>query len=167
MQATEALELAREVLPSPYTEPERDFVLAVTRFETRWGAGWKGAGAGSHNWGAVVEFTPGQGFFQTDRYYRQYPTDADGLRDAGRTILKGNVRRAVAAGDGAAAVAAMKENRYFEAPLALYASKVAENYAALLKETGRARLLSFQGGFPWLLASAAAVGAFVAWRAWG
>lgn len=155
----EALQIADRALPGA-TRGQKHFVLAVTRFETHYGDGWKIPEAvGSNNWGAVQDpkCTEGRSFKHTDHHadgtpytacFATYPTPDAGLRHAASIILKQNVVDALKRGDGAAAVAAMKVNRYFEANEALYRSKVADNYAAFIEQTGEPVALSFSGVLP-------------------
>jgi hypothetical protein len=160
MNDAEAKAFADDVL-SAYTAKERLFVRVITRGETYYGQGWKDNGDApgdpktSNNWGAVQYFGDGDDWFAyTDSHsdgekyaarFRVYPTPEAGLLDAARTILKPNVRAALASGSGSAAVAAMKANRYFELTLPLYQTAAARNYGAIVTSTGETGL-SFSGG---------------------
>lgn len=137
------------------TEAEVQFLLAVSRFETSYGDGWKGAGAGSNNMGAVTARPDQPHFEATDTHadgkpftsrFKTYPSKEAGLLDMALELLKPNVRAALRAGDGDAAVAAQKANGYFEAPLALYQSKVRDAHAKLLAGAGVVSALKFGAG---------------------
>ena len=153
----QALALTIAIFAGDYTNAEQQFARAVARFETFYGRGWKGAGEGSHNWGAVQAGPGWSGpfFVQTDTHengekyqarFRVYPNDTEGARDAARILLKPNVREALRRGDGLAAVEAQRANGYFEAPLPLYQAKIRENYARMIAATGEEPLLSFDEG---------------------
>lgn len=140
MRDLEARDLTAATLPAA-TQAERQFVQAVTRFETSNGDGWKEPCDTSNNHGAVTAL-PGQPFCEyqdTDaagnpitQRFRMYDSDAAGLADAARTILKTNVRAALKRGDARRAVYAMHENGYFVAPPERYAANVAKHYDAML-----------------------------------
>lgn len=124
--------------PSIRTENELRFVQAVTRGESYYGQAWKeGRGKGSHNWGAVKEFGSGPFFLHDDetpnQHFKIYDTDSEGAEDAAHFILRDNVRNALADNDWRAAVAAMKENRYFTLPLEQYQSSI---YDSLISSGG-------------------------------
>src|SRR6185295_808036 len=135
------------------SEAEQQFVLAVCRHETSYSTGWKaGEGAGSNNWGAITAH-PGQPHFdhvdshadgtKFVSHFAVYPSPFHGLTDAALTILKPNVRAALARGDGAAAVQAMHDNHYFEASVPSYVEAMKRNYAALVKGANLTPALSF------------------------
>lgn len=153
--AAQALQIAENALPGA-PRGALHLALAVTRFETGWGSGWPDDGTGAHgsnNWGAVHATEPPY-FAHKDKHadgseyialFKMYPTPEAGFSDAAHIMLKPNVEALAAAGDGQAAVEAMRANGYYEAPAALYAKKVKENYAAFLAATGEPALLSFDG----------------------
>jgi hypothetical protein len=125
-------------------EAELQFTLAVFRLETGYSTAWPiGAGAGSNNWGAVQEPNLKKPHFDhVDKHadgteyvahFKVYPSPFHGMTDGARQILKPNVRAALATGDGDAAVAAMRANGYFEAPLRSYQAAVKRNHAALVR----------------------------------
>jgi hypothetical protein len=142
------------LLGQGYSEAEIQFALTVCRLETGYSTRWKpGQGAGSNNWGAVQEPDPSKPHFEhvdthadgskyTGRF-KVYPSMFHGLSDAARTILKPNVRAAVARGDGSGAVEAMRANKYFEAPVDRYIAAMKRNYPKLVQGAGLQPLLSF------------------------
>lgn len=136
-------------------EAEQQFTLAVCRHETGYGTGWPlGAGAGSNNWGAITAKVDQPHFDHEDSHadgtkfvshFKTYPSPFHGLTDAAQTILKPNVRAALARGDGAGAVQAMHDNRYFEASVPSYIEAMKRNYAALVKGANLTPALNFDG----------------------
>lgn len=148
---------AKATLTPIANEAEQQFVLAVCRGETGYSTAWKiGEGAGSNNWGAIQEPDPAKPHFdhidhhgdgtQYVARFKVYPSPFHGLTDAARTILKPNVRAALARGDGDGAVAAMRVNKYFEAPLARYVEAVKRNHAALVRGARLQPAVTFGGG---------------------
>ena len=112
--------IGRELAPG-----ELIYCLAVASLETSYGQAWKGAGAGSNNWGAV-QARPGEPSFpHSDSYsdgrryeqaFRTYPTPADGAADVVRHVLKHRPQVAAALGPGATvwrASLAMRRTTYF------------------------------------------------------
>jgi len=159
---------AKATLTPIASEAEQQFVLAVCRGETSYSTAWKiGEGAGSNNWGAVQEPDPSKPHFEhVDHHadgtkytarFKVYPSPFHGLTDAAKTILKPNVRAALAAGDGDGAVAAMRVNKYFEAPLGKYVDAVKANHAALVRGAGIQPAITFgsSGNIGLLLVAAA------------
>lgn len=175
----QALAIIRRALPS-LTPAEAHFVWAVTRLETGWGTGWKDNALGqlSHNWGAVTAPT-GQGFTYNDPIYQGeyrgagkdtqpvlterihtfkiYPSDEAGAADAGRIMLKPNVREALSRNDAYTAIGLMRQNGYFEASVDNYRTGVKRNYLAALPGTGEPESLQFtpsvSDGWLWLVAA--------------
>lgn len=87
----------KQALGREPTIAEAQLAQAVGSIESGYGKGWKGAGSGSHNWGAVQ--TKGPGFAYQDstptaqgqkKYvtnFKQYASDVDGAADMIRTIF--------------------------------------------------------------------------------
>lgn len=138
-------------------EAELQFALAVCRHETGYSTGWPvGAGAGSNNWGAITATLAQPHFDHVDTHkdgssfvshFKIYPSPFHGLVDAAQTILKPNVRAALARGDGAGAVEAMHDNRYFEASVPSYIAAVKRNHEALVKGAQLTPAFSFNASF--------------------
>jgi hypothetical protein len=154
MRDLEAVQLADRVLLDR-TAAERQFVRAVTRFETSYSDGWKKnhpTMANPHNWGSVtIAAGSPNGFRVTEAenggeqaWMRIYPSDEAGLADAAREMLRRpGVREALAGGDGAGAIRAMGVSRYFTADPELYIAGVQRHFAAMLGATGETALLRF------------------------
>lgn len=148
----EALAIATRALPLE-SRAALHFALAVSRRETHYGDGWDFAGHGSHNWGSIIELDASRPHFSHlnnradekpfESMFRVYPTDEAGFKDVAFVLLKPNVREAVAAGNGTAAVAAQRDNKYFSQDLAKYTAAVEANYGDFLRATSEPRLLSF------------------------
>lgn len=95
MPHEEARDLIRQTLPS--ADPhERLLVQIIGWLESNYGRGWKGAGVGSHNWGAITGSYKGDSFTYGDsrpnpddpdhpiKYetkFRKYPNHAEGIAD--------------------------------------------------------------------------------------
>jgi len=161
---SEARAFSLEVSPE-LTPAESQFARAVMGAETGFGGGWVGLAkklgvenpeqfANVNNFGAItsVRPTPETAFFMRDRWWRKYPDQATGWKDAVRTILKPNVRAAVNRGDGAAAVKAMGDNGYYIEPkvpkakqVAQYTTFIQNSHQHLLAATGEPSLLSWTG----------------------
>lgn len=161
--AAQALATLRRVLPRA-TEAELQFVAAVTKFESHWGDAWDGDGAGSNNWGAQQEPHPdlNPSFVHVDKHedgteyvghFKIFDKPEKGALSAALNILKPNVVEALRTGDAARAIAGMRANDYFEAPLKLYTAKISENYADVVSQAKARRLLSFDGPRQGVLAS--------------
>lgn len=147
------------------TPAESQFARSVMSAETSYAGGWvnlaKKLGvespeqyAGVNNFGAITapRPTPETAFFMRDRWWRKYGSPELGIKDAVRTILKPNVRKAVNAGDGAAAVRAMGANGYFIEPNIAKAKQVegyrkfiANSHLHVINGTGEPSLLRFDG----------------------
>lgn len=157
---------AKEIVDGlPGLEPiDSLFVRMVAFHETRYGRGWQGAGADSHNWGAITFAPKGEasescagGFAHEDsrfdakagkvvRYvtcFRSYQSDEAGAADVARVALKGNVREAIRTGRVSAGASAMHANRYFlgtkptvDENVADYTRALERAKAAILAETG-------------------------------
>ena len=174
MNDAAAYGLAKPLLLGSCSEAELHYLLTVSRLESGHGGAWKeGKGKGSNNMGAI-QVTPtmvaaGVPFFETvDTHedgkpyvgrFRVYASPHAGFIDLARVLLRPNVRAAIAAGDGNAAVAAQRSNGYFEAPLARYQQAMADHYARFLAGTGLQPELRFSstgnGGAGLLLLAAA------------
>lgn len=90
-----------QVIGREPTRPEAQCVQAIGALETQYGAGWRGAGVGSRNWGAIQcgASWPGDRFLYSDTHpnddgtsttyrahFRKYPTDEDGAADLVRVV---------------------------------------------------------------------------------
>ena len=164
MNSEQMRELIRAELPTA-TEAERQMVQLIAYTETGYAA-WVGPGEGSHNQGAIQGKGPAGSFETEDTHedgkkylarFKRYHTDAEAIRDLGATLLKPNVRAALASGDLSGAVAAMRRNGYFELRLDLYQERARANYQRLTNRLGWEPLL--RPGIPrwlWGVAIAAA-----------
>ena len=170
MNDAAAYALAKPLLLGSCSEAEIQFLLAVARGESNYGDSWKpGEGAGSNNWFGVQEpnFKTRAHFDHVDHdengkayvgHFKVYAAPQLAIIDGRQQVLKPNVRAAIAAGDGNAAVAAMRANGYFQLPLAKYQSAMRRNYTGLTKNLGLEPLLKFEGsdlGLLLLIAAAA------------
>jgi hypothetical protein len=150
------------------TPNESLFVRAVAWHETNYGMGWKtGEGAGSHNMGAITDPTPDELSFkhvdsrfdpkqgklvQYTTWFKGYVDDDAGFRDLERTVLKDNVKEALASGDVTGAVEGMYDNGYFkgvhpdrESNLADYQNAVSRALSAITGATGEAPIVPLGG----------------------
>jgi hypothetical protein len=145
---------AKATLTPIASEAELQFALAVFRLETGYSTAWPiGQGAGSNNWGADQEPNLSKPHFdhvdthadgtKYTAHFKVYPSPFHGMTGGANTILKPNVRAALKSGDGDGAVAAMRVNKYFEAPLDAYAAAVRRNHAALVRGAGIAPAVQF------------------------
>jgi hypothetical protein len=158
-----AYALAKPLLLGSCSEAEIQFLLSVGRLESGYGDNWKpGEGKGSNNWFAIQEpnFATRAHFDHVDTHadgskyvahFKVYPAPQLSILDGRQTVLKPNVRAALAAGDGNAAVAAMRANGYFEAPLSKYQSAMRAQHAAFIKATGLEPAVKFEGSDAGLL----------------
>lgn len=120
----------REVI---HTEPDENalrILMAVALHETTYGAGWKGAGAGSFNMGAIhaTKSWTGLTFPGTDtsptstggavayeQAFRAYPNAIEGWKDlVSMLMLKPATRSAAESGDPMQMARAMRAAKYYE-----------------------------------------------------
>ncbi len=138
------------------TLSELQGVQAVTRFEGGYGGGWKGAGVGSNNWGAVQcgHYAPcaagcfeyGDTHADGKKYrgcFRIYASPAEGAADVVRELYRRDgVPEGLRAGDATRIAERMRATGYFEAPADRYAKAIethAAEIAGNLGETLRVR----------------------------
>ncbi len=152
----EAFEL-RGITP---TLPELQVAQAIARFEGGYGGGWKDAGVGSNNWGAVQcgHTAPcGPGCFEYgDTHadgtgyrgcFRIYETPAKGAADFLRELYRREgVPEAMRAGDATRVAQRMRETGYFEAPAARYALAIENNAKDLAAQLGEPLKVRRGGG---------------------
>lgn len=116
-------------LPAVANSPTPEKLSLLTRgvawLESNYGAGWKGAGAGSHNWGAITGSYNGQSFrYEDSRWdaktnavvkyttsFRAYPDDRSGAEDLAR-LLASKYPAAIAAAPNWPAVSAAMYGYY-------------------------------------------------------
>lgn len=113
------------------TVNELRMLEAVALHETTFGAGWKGAGAGSFNMGAIQagKGWTGETFGWTDTHptatggatsydarFRKYATAVDGWKDLVRELYlrRSSVRRAAATGNPLTVAKAMRATGFYE-----------------------------------------------------
>lgn len=156
---------AQSIVDSHGLSPvESLFVRAVAWHETNYGMGWKtGEGAGSHNMGAITDPSPDELSFkhvdsrfdpkkgkvvEYTTWFKGYVDDDAGFRDLERTVLKDNVKEALASGDVSAAVEAMYDNNYYkgvhpdrESNIADYQNAVSRALSAITGATGEAPIV--------------------------
>jgi len=136
---------------------EAECCQAVGWLETRYGTAWKGAGAGSHNWGAVQSSRPPcdpiRSFQYTDSSprpdgssvtysicFRRYETDEEGAADMIKIMLRTPPERAAAAlGDLYALSAAMHAAKYYEGFGSTVTARIANHHRALSSAVERIR----------------------------
>jgi hypothetical protein len=148
--------IARSAAPS-MPENQRQYVLTVARGEGYYGKGWKGAGAGSNNWGAV-QGTGSAGSFQHGdthadgskytTHFKAYRTPEEGFLDMAKYVLKPNVVAALNRGHLRDAVYAQHDNHYFELAPEKYFAAVSANYAKITSAVGWPKLLADYGVTP-------------------
>jgi hypothetical protein len=106
----EADRILRRAVPG-ITDAESALVRTIAVLESQYGAGWSGAGVGSHNWGAIQaggtwtgdtfeakdsRWDPKTGKQETYvTTFRKYATDEDGARDLWSVLSSPRHRRAV------------------------------------------------------------------------
>lgn len=112
------------------TIPEVQLLQAVGQLETSYGEGWKGAGVGSNNMGAIIagHSWKGETFTYTDTYpdsngvnhsyqteFRKYPDEASGWEDLANIVYddRPSVLAAATAGDSYGFSAAMYQTGYY------------------------------------------------------
>ena len=118
----QARAILRQAAPDA-TELELDAVQGVAWVETNYGQGWKGAGVGSHNWGAIVCTRPTQDCFEHKdsnpegsyiARFRRYSSDLEGAKDVAREVLRrSGVKEAAASRDAYGIAKAMYETGYY------------------------------------------------------
>lgn len=132
------------------TRPERQCLQAIGALETGYGGGWKGAGAGSNNIGAITagKIWTGATFEYRDSRpdnqgnniwyvtkFRKYATPADGWADLARQVygskLRPHVLAAASAGDTHGFSAALYG--YYLGHGATVAERVAGHHRAVLR----------------------------------
>lgn len=124
-----------------------DLVHGLALFESNQGDGWKGAGAGSHNWGAVhagekPPCKPGH-FEQYDdgpSCFVTYPSDRAGAAGLVRVLWRMPHVRAYLAGGGIEPnrmAAEMKRDRYFTSDLAGYQQSLSAKVKRVREALGR------------------------------
>jgi hypothetical protein len=126
----DALEAFTEVVHARPSLNELRIVEAVALHETTFGAGWKGAGVGSNNMGAVHASSgwTGESFDATDteptstggattyaQAFRKYPSAVEGWKDLVRELYlrRSSVRKAAASGNPLSVAKAMYATKYF------------------------------------------------------
>jgi hypothetical protein len=149
----QAAELARAAFESVVhqspTLNELRILLAVALHETTFGAGWKGAGEGSNNEGAIQATASwtGDTFGATDTHptetggsisysqaFRKYATALEGWQDLVRVLYvqMSAVRRAAATGDPREVARAMRTAKYYQGHGATEAERIAGYEQALV-----------------------------------
>lgn len=142
-EAKEVLRRAAHARGIPLGPRALQLVQAVARLETRYGTGWggtcKGAGVGSHNWGAIQ----GPGFACVDTHedgtpyltsFRAYPSPESGaaalvtqlwsMRRVRRVLQEDSI-------DVVGMATAMRRSGYYEAPLERYVTAMRNNLREL------------------------------------
>ena len=119
----EARRILREAAPDA-TDAELDAVQGVAWIETQYGQGWKSAGVGSHNWGAIVCTRESQNCFEHKdsnpegsyiARFRIYESDLEGARDVAREVLRRmGVKEAAKAGSAYGVAEAMYHTGYYQ-----------------------------------------------------
>lgn len=186
---------AADAIPG-LTPAESAFMRSVGWHETDYGTGWGSTpppdgGAGSFNMGAITTTAPGPLDFkhvdsrndtgqvvQYTTWFKGYPSFQAGMQGLADTVLKPNVRAAIAANKDpqkafAAGVAAMYANHYFlgihprntdagnAANVQDYMTAVTKAFSAISENTGES--LAVAAG---LGAGAVTVLGLLAWGAW-
>jgi hypothetical protein len=120
----------RQSMGRAATLREAQFAQAVALGESSYGRGWKDAGVGSFNWGAVQAgrppCDPARSFPYGDTHeagqpyaacFRKYASDVDGAADFIRIMMKPNVLSAANGGSIEGVSSGMRANHYFELAL--------------------------------------------------
>jgi hypothetical protein len=129
------------------TLAELQAVQAIARFEGGYGGGWRGAGVGSNNWGAIQcgHYAPCKaGCFQNvdthasgEAYqgcFRIYATPAEGAAGLIHELYRREgVPEAMRAGDATRIADRMRATGYFEAPATKYALAIENNAADIAR----------------------------------
>lgn len=162
MNHAEAASLIRKTLPD-VGKRARLLVQIIGWLESNYGRGWKDAGVGSHNWGAIQGSYQGSSFPYSDsrpnpadpdnplRYettFRAYPNDEEGIADLW-SLLKRRYRKAVAkarSGSWGAVSQALYDGGYYEGThpdpavnVARHRRRVMDTYATLAPVYGESR----------------------------
>jgi hypothetical protein len=138
------------------TLPEAQILQGIGWLETQYGAGWHGAGAGSHNWGAIqsgrAPCNPATSFEYTDTSpnpdgtstpyricFRKYPDDDAGAADLARVAYqrRPTVLAAASAGDIMGASTALYDTTYYQGFGPTREARIANHYKALLAAVQR------------------------------
>lgn len=159
---TQALQYARDALARHYghqpTEGEVLHLAGVARLETSWGDGWKGAGKGSFNMGAIQcgSGWKGDRFSYVDTHpnadgtntpyridFRKYPTAEAGWDDLVKVVYvnrgRESVRVAAAANDTYRVSERLHATGYYEGFGATVKDRIQNHYRALSKHVAAAR----------------------------
>lgn len=155
---------------------EAQFGQAVARGESGYGRGWKDAGIGSHNWGAVQAGRPpcdpnrafpyGDTHADGSKYaacFRKYPDDVTGAADFLRIMFKPNVIAAANAGDIRGVSTAMRANRYFELALDKHVIALTRNLTAMTTALNEPMPTISSGGGAMLVLLALPIGSLIYW----
>jgi peptidoglycan hydrolase-like protein with peptidoglycan-binding domain len=142
-----------EVFHTTPTPGEVNHICAVSHIETAHGYGWKGAGKGSNNQGAVQKGSTWRGevFTYTDTtpipgtnnskpyvaYFRKYPTPLDGWIDLVRVGYsycgRGVVREAAKRDDTYAVSKLLHDTRYYEGFGPTVEDRIQRHYRSMSK----------------------------------
>lgn len=138
------------------SRPEAQALQGIGWLETNYAQGWKGAGKGSWNWGAIQRgkppCDPNTGFLYTDTHpnpdgssttysicFRKYATAEDGAQDLARVVYKSRPRvlQAATRGDLWGVSAELYASRYYEGFGSTSQERIANHHKALLAAVGR------------------------------
>ncbi|MEZ4447568.1 MAG: hypothetical protein R3B72_51305 [Polyangiaceae bacterium] len=150
-EARTVLEAAFAMRQRPHpTLGELQGVGAIARFEGGYGGAWTGAGADSHNWGAIQcshqapcspgcfehgdSHADGSGYRGCFRIYASHVAGAAALLH--ELYRRAGVPEALVAGDAAAVADRMRASGYFEAPSSAYASAIERHAAEIASSLG-------------------------------
>lgn len=151
---------------------EAQFAQAVARGESHYGRGWKDAGVGSHNWGAVqagrppcnpdTAFPYGDTHEDGEPYaacFRRYPSDVDGAAHFQAILWRANTRAEANAGNIDGFSKAMRANRYYELRQDLHTKALTRNLQVITQALGEPMPSgNVSGSGLLLLAGAAGIG---------
>lgn len=145
-------EAFRRVLMREPTRSEVQMLQAVGYLETQYGAGWKGAGAGSFNMGAIQSSKPPcdprTSFQYIDTHpnpdgtstpyhicFKRYATAEDGAADLARVVYKQrpSVLAAATAGDSYGFSSEMRRTKYYEGVGRTQEERIANHHRAMLR----------------------------------
>lgn len=150
----EARELARLALVALFnrapTDGEVKALAGIAKLETGYGDGWKGAGVGSYNMGAIQGVGPAGSFEYVDTHpnkdgtntpyriaFRKYPTALQGWIDLARVAYvnrgRDRVRAAATACDWYGVSRVLHETGYYEGYGRTVAERIANHHRALSK----------------------------------
>lgn len=147
---TDATDAFQDVVHVAPTANELRMLLAVALHETTYGAGWRGAGQGSFNMGAIhaTKSWTGDTFDATDtsptdtggtvtygQAFKRYPSAVEGWADLVRELYlrRSSVRRAASSGSPMAVAKAMYETKYYQGKGATDAERI-RGYAQALAD---------------------------------